>query len=73
MSTLNAKKILDIGVFTGASALASALAFSNKNDPECKVIACDVTDKYEEFARRFWKKAGVEDKIQLRVAPGIFF
>ena len=69
----NAKKILDIGVFTGASALASALAFSNKSDPECQVIACDVTDKYEEFARRFWDKAGVEDKIQLRIAPGMNF
>lgn len=65
----HAKKILDIGVFTGASALASALAFSDKSDPDCQVIACDVTNKYEEFARRFWKKAGVEDKIQLIVAP----
>merc|ERR1711994_57762 len=66
----NAKKILDIGVFTGASALASALAFSDRSDPACQVIACDVTNKYEEFAKRFWTKAGVEDKIQLRVAPG---
>ena len=40
------------------------------SDPNCQVIACDVTNKYEEFARRFWKKAGVEDKIQLKVAPG---
>lgn len=65
----NAKKILDIGVFTGASALASALAFSDKSDPECQVIACDVTDKYEEFARRFWKKAGVDHLITFRIAP----
>ena len=40
------------------------------SDPACQVIACDVTSKYEEFAKRFWTKAGVEDKIQLRVAPG---
>ena len=40
------------------------------SDPNCQVIACDVTNKYEEFARKFWKKAGVEDKIQLIVAPG---
>ena len=32
------------------------------SDPECQVIACDVTDKYEEIARKFWKKAGVEDR-----------
>ena len=41
------------------------------SDPECQVIACDVTDKYEEFARRFWKKAGVDHLITFRIAPGI--
>ena len=41
------------------------------SDPACQVIACDVTNKYEEFAKRFWTKAGVGDKIQLRVAPGM--
>jgi len=65
----NAKKILDIGVFTGASALNSALAFSDKSDPNCQVIACEVTNKYEEITRRHWKKAGVDDKIQLIIAP----
>ena len=41
------------------------------SDPECQVIACDVTNKYEEFARRFWKKAGVDHLITFRIAPGI--
>ena len=45
--------------------------FFNHSDPECQVIACDVTDKYEEFARRFWKKAGVDHLITFRIAPGI--
>ena len=50
--------------------LLFSFIFDLYSDPECQVIACDVTNKYEEFAKKFWKKAGVEDKIQLRVAPG---
>lgn len=44
--------------------------FYRASDPDCQVIACEVRDQYESFARRFWKKAGVEDKIKLRIAPG---
>jgi len=63
-----AKKVIDIGTFTGASALAAALAFE-KDDSDCKVITCDVVDTHIELARKHWKMAGVEDKIQFQLGP----
>jgi len=62
-----AKKVLDVGMFTGASALASALAL--KDCPEGKVITCDIYDTHLELARTHWKMAGVEDKIQFEHGP----
>jgi len=63
-----AKKVIDIGTFTGASALAAALAFE-KDDPDCKVITCDVDDSHLELARKHWKLAEVDDKIQFELGP----
>jgi caffeoyl-CoA O-methyltransferase len=58
---------LEIGVFTGYSALAIALAMP----PEGKVVACDVSEEYTSIARRYWKEAGVEKKIDLHLAPAL--
>ena len=52
-----------MGVFTGSSALASALA-SEKN---AKVIAIDKSRKYVDIARKYWKQAEIQDKIDLRL------
>lgn len=66
LSMLDAKKTLDIGVFTGYSALGAALMLP----PDGKVIACDVTDKWvNQYGRPVWREAGVETKIDLRIAP----
>ncbi|MBO3459920.1 class I SAM-dependent methyltransferase [Aetokthonos hydrillicola Thurmond2011] len=65
---MQAKKTLDIGVFTGYSALAIALALP----PEGKVVACDVSEEYTAIARHWWQKAGVEHKIDLHIAPALF-
>jgi predicted O-methyltransferase YrrM len=62
---LGARKTLDIGVFTGYSAAAVALALP----PDGRVVACDVSADYTTTARRYWREAGVEDKIDLRLAP----
>ena len=62
----SAKRVLDIGTFTGASALAAALGFS---DPDSKVITCDVNSNHLELAKRHWRIAGVEDKIQFELGP----
>ncbi len=64
---INATKTLEVGVFTGYSSLAVALAMS----PDGKVVACDVSEEYTSVARRYWAEAGVADKISLRLAPAI--
>ena len=62
---LGAKRCIEVGVFTGYSSLAVALALP----PKGKIIACDVSDEWTSIARKFWKRAGVEAKIDLRLAP----
>jgi predicted O-methyltransferase YrrM len=64
---INAKKTLEVGVFTGYSSLAVALALPEDGH----VIACDVNETYTAIARRYWELAGVSDKIDLRLAPAL--
>ncbi len=62
---LGVKKALEIGVFTGYSALTVALALP----ADGKLIACDVSEEWTTIGRRHWQEAGVADKIDLRIAP----
>ena len=64
---LNARRTLEIGVFTGYSSLAVALALP----PDGEVIACDVSEEWTSMARRYWEKAGVAERIELRLAPAV--
>lgn len=64
---LKAKKTLDIGVFTGYSSLVVALALPQDG----KVIACDRDPEATAIARRYWQIAGVESKIDFRLAPAL--
>ncbi|MBL4851830.1 MAG: class I SAM-dependent methyltransferase [Gammaproteobacteria bacterium] len=64
---INAKKIIEIGTFTGYSSLAMAQACAD----DAKIIACDVSEKWTSVARRYWEKAGVSHKIDLCLAPAI--
>ena len=64
---LNARKTLEVGVFTGYSSLAVALALP----PEGRVVACDVSEEWTAVARRYWQEAGVAHKIDLRLAPAL--
>ncbi len=62
---MGARKALEIGVFTGYSSLCVAMALQ----PDGKLVACDVSDEWTQIARRYWKEAGVEHKIELHLAP----
>ncbi|MBP0024988.1 MAG: class I SAM-dependent methyltransferase [Roseofilum sp. SBFL] len=64
---MGAKKTLEIGVFTGYSSLVVALALP----PEGQIVACDVDAEVTNIARRYWQKAGVSDRIDLRLAPAL--
>jgi predicted O-methyltransferase YrrM len=64
---LGAKLTLEVGVFTGYSSTAVALALP----AEGRIIACDVSEEYTSVARRYWREAGVEHKISLRLAPAV--
>lgn len=67
MELLNARKTIDIGTFTGYSALVVALALPSDG----KVISCDVSHDATKVAKSFWQEAGVSDKIDLRIAPAL--
>jgi caffeoyl-CoA O-methyltransferase len=64
---LGVKKALEVGVFTGYSALAVALALP----PDGMLVACDVSEEYTAIARRYWQEAGVLEQIELRLAPAL--
>ncbi|MGB3291823.1 MAG: class I SAM-dependent methyltransferase [Phormidesmis sp.] len=64
---IGAKKTLEIGVFTGYSALAVAIALP----ADGQVIACDVSEAFGAIARTYWQKAHVAHKIDLRIAPAL--
>jgi caffeoyl-CoA O-methyltransferase len=64
---MGAHRALELGVFTGYSALCVALALP----PQGQLIACDVSKEYTSIAQRYWQKAGVDHKIQLQLGPAL--
>jgi len=64
---IDARKTLEIGVFTGYSSLAVALALPDDG----RIIASDVSEEWTAVAKRYWREAGVEHKIDLRLRPAL--
>jgi caffeoyl-CoA O-methyltransferase len=67
LQLMGARRTLEVGVFTGYSSLAVALALPEDG----RIIACDVSEEYTSVARRYWQEARVDHKIDLRIAPAI--
>jgi caffeoyl-CoA O-methyltransferase len=64
---IGAKRYLEIGTFTGYSALSVALALP----ADGKAVCLDVSKEFTDKARGYWREAGVESKIDLRIGPGL--
>jgi len=64
---MGARRCLEIGTYTGYSALAVALALPGDGS----IVCCDVSEEWTAVGKPFWKKAGVEHKIDLRIGPAL--
>ncbi|HEX7125445.1 MAG TPA: class I SAM-dependent methyltransferase [Thermodesulfobacteriota bacterium] len=62
---VGARRALEVGTFTGMSALAVASALP----PDGRLVCCDVSETWTRIARRYWTEAGVADRIDLRLGP----
>jgi predicted O-methyltransferase YrrM len=67
MRLMEARMTIEVGVFTGYSSISVAMALPDDG----KIIACDVSEEWTSIARRYWREAGVESKIDLRLRPAL--
>jgi len=64
---LNVQRAIEVGVFTGYSSLAVAMSLPEDG----QLIACDISKEWTDIAQRYWREAGVENKIQLQLGSAI--
>src|SRR5688572_26179459 len=64
---IGARRCIEIGTYTGYSALAVALALPSNGLP----VACDISEEWASIGRPFWREAGVESRIDLRIKPAL--
>jgi predicted O-methyltransferase YrrM len=67
VQAIGARNCLEIGTYTGYSALAVALALPEDG----RIICCDISEEWTSIGRHFWKKAGVDKKIDLRIGRAL--
>jgi len=61
------RRAVEVGVFTGYSSICIARGMTGDGH----LLACDVSEQYTSLARRYWKRAGLEERIELRIAPAL--
>lgn len=66
---VRAKRTFEVGVFTGYSALATALTLKEMHPVGAHLLACDVSEEWTTKARGYWRDANVDDIIELKLAP----
>src|SRR4051812_30650735 len=64
---LGVRNAVEVGTFTGYSAIAIARGLPDDGH----LLCCDVSEEYTSIARRYWDRAGVADRIELRIAPAV--
>ncbi len=64
---IGARRALEIGSFTGYSALAVASSMG----PQGRLVCCDISEEYTAVARRYWQEAGLADRIELKLGPAL--
>ena len=64
---VGARLAVEVGTFTGLSGLSIASGLA----PGGRLLCCDVSDEWTSIARRYWKEAGVDDRIELRLGPAV--
>jgi caffeoyl-CoA O-methyltransferase len=64
---IGARRAIEVGTFTGYSAISIARGLSDDGT----LLCCDVNEEWTTIARKYWERAGVDDKIELRIAPAI--
>jgi predicted O-methyltransferase YrrM len=67
LKLIGARRVVEVGVFTGYSSLAMALALPGDG----RILACDISEEYTAIARRHWAEAGVSHKLELVIAPAL--
>jgi caffeoyl-CoA O-methyltransferase len=65
--SIGARRAIEVGTFTGMSALAVASALP----ADGKLVCCDISVEWTDIARRYWSEAGVAERIDLRIAPAL--
>ncbi|HRO02195.1 MAG TPA: class I SAM-dependent methyltransferase [Terricaulis sp.] len=66
---IGARRAFEVGVFTGYSALAVALAMKETQGPGARLLACDVSEEWTAKAQIYWREAGVDGMIDLTIQP----
>jgi len=67
MHLIGARRTIEVGVYTGYSALCVAMALPEDG----RIIACDINQEWTSVGRRYWQEAGVDHKIDLRLGPAL--